>query len=175
MHDQAAGLRDRLKPRQQVAEVWAVATVGGERSALAFAREIHKVLRPARLTVCLWGERIDEAQVVLLPAGEGLKGVRRAFMRGAHTWLLLSSQREEGLAECSALLEELCDRSLRAVYLALSGPRSVSDGEAAVAAFAERVSSLPYHPQPFGFYGPNEHGDLTLAPAVLRRFFAERR
>ena len=172
MHDQAAQLRERLRPRRPVAEVWAVATCGGERSALAFAREIHGLLQPSRMKVSLWGQVLKDAQIVLLPAGEG-HSVRRAYMRGAHTWLVLAPCTAEGLRDVQALLRDLSDGSLRSVYLALSGVPSVSSGEATVLAFSEQVlAELPCHPEPFGFYGPSDKGTLALAPNLLRRFFA---
>lgn len=173
MFDQASGLRDRVQPRGRVGEVWAVATLGGERSALAFAREIKDLLQPGRLSVGIIGDEAKDAQVILLPAGSGVSGVRRAYMRGAHTWLMLCPADEEGLRECAQLLSDLADRSVRSVYIALSGVDSVPRGEAAVQRFGEVVGRrLPLDPQPFGFYGPDERGGLTLAPAVLRRFYA---
>lgn len=173
MFDQASRLRERVQPRGRIGEVWAVVTLGGERHALAFAREIREVLRPGRLRVGILGEPVENAQIVLLPAGEGVQGVRRAYMRGAHTWLILCPAAEDGLLECLQLLQDLTDRSVRSVYLALSGVDSVPRGEAAVRRFAEWVGQkLPLDPQPFGFYGPDERGTLTLAPAVLRRFYA---
>ena len=173
MRDQATALRERLRPQHQVAEVWAVATLGGERGSLPFAREIRGLMGDARLKVCLWGDQLQDANVVLLPAGEGLKGVRRAYMRGAHTWLLLCPATSPGLGECLELLRELSDRCARAVYLALSGVSSVQEGDQKVARFVDALApELPYQPEPFGFYGPNERGVLTLAPAALKRFFA---
>lgn len=173
MFDQASGLRERLQPRGRVAEVWAVVTLGGERGALAFAREIQELLKPGRLRVGISGESVENAEVVLLPAGEGVTGVRRTYMRGAMTWLILCPAAQAGLVECSQLLQELTDRSVRSVYMALSGVDSVPRGEAAVRQFSEWVGRrLPLDPQPFGFYGPDERGGLTLAPAVLRRFYA---
>jgi hypothetical protein len=172
MHDQATALRERLRPPKPVAEVWAVATLGGERGALQFSREILEALRPAPLSVRLWGGETDGASVVLLPAGEGRKNVRRPYMRGAHTWLLLCPATPVGYAECQALLGEMVDRSLRRVYLALSGVESVQAGEAEVERFSGMLGpGIPYQPQPFGFYGPNDQGALTLAPSALRRFF----
>ncbi len=172
MRDQAAQLRERMSPPRPVAEVWAVATCGGERGAVPFAREIHRLLGPSAFKVSLWGESGDAAQVVLLPAGEGT-GVRRAFMRGAHTWLLLAPGDPEGLRCARELLKDQSDGSLRSVYLALSGIGSVAAGEAIVQGFAEEVlREMPCHPVPFGFYGPSEAGGLTLAPNLLRRFFA---
>ncbi|MDA8345051.1 MAG: hypothetical protein M0Z66_06165 [Thermaerobacter sp.] len=173
MRDQAAQLRERLSPKRPVAEVWAVATCGGERGALAFAREIQSLLQTSRLKVSLWGQVLEEAQVVLLPAGDGVAGVRRPYMRGAHTWLLLAPGSPEGLTESQQLLAEMSDGSLRSVYLALSGVPSVAAGEAMVRTFAEQVlAQIPCHPEPFGFYGPSETGALTLSPVLLRRFFA---
>ncbi len=172
MRDQAAQLRERMSPQRPVAEVWSVATCGGERGAAAFAREIHSVLQSSRLKVSLWGQAQDAAQVVLLPAGEG-SSVRRAFMRGAHTWLLLAPALPEGLAQAKALLAQESDGTLRSVYLALSGVQSVAAGEEMVREFAEQVlREIPCHPEPFGFYGPSESGTLTLSSALLRRFFA---
>jgi hypothetical protein len=172
MRDQAAQLRDRMSPPRPVAEVWSVATCGGERGAAAFAWEVHGLLQSSRLKVSLWGQAQESAQVVLLPAGEGAS-VRRAFMRGAHTWLLLAPAGPQGLAQAKALLSEQSDGSLRSVYLALSGVESVAAGEAVVRAFAEQVlKDIPCHPEPFGFYGPSESGQLTLSAALLRRFFA---
>lgn len=173
MHDQAAALRERVRPSRPVAEVWAVATCGGERRALAFAKEIHTLLSAARIKVCLWGEVIEGAQVVLLPAGEELDGVRRPYMRGARTWLLLAPSTPAGLDASRQLLAQLSDGSLRSVYMALSGVASVADGEKTVHDFAEDVlQQFPYHPEPFGFYGPSERGELTLSAKLLRRFFA---
>ncbi len=173
MHDQATALRERLRPPRPVAEVWAVATLGGERAALQFSKEILEILRPAPLSVRLWGGETDGASVVLLPSGEGRQTIRRPYLRGAHTWLLLCPANEVGYAECRALLDEMTDRSLRRVYLALSGVASVQAGEAAVERFSDLLGpSIPYQPQSFGFYGPNEHGSLTLAPTALRRFFS---
>ena len=172
MRDQAAQLRERMSPPRPIAEVWSVATCGGERGAATFAREVHGLLQPSRLKVSLWGQAQDAAQVVLLPAGEGAS-VRRAFMRGAHTWLLLAPASEQGLAQAKAFLVEQSDGALRSVYLALSGVESVSAGEERVRSFAEEVlREVPCHPEPFGFYGPSESGALILSPALLRRFFA---
>ncbi len=173
MHDQATALRERLRPPKPVAEVWAVATLGGERGALQFSKEILEILRPAPLSVRLWGGETEGANVVLLPAGEGRRGVRRPYLRGAHTWVLLCPANEVGYAECHALLGEMTDRSLRRVYLALSGVGSVQQGEAAVERFSGMLGpDIPYQPQPFGFYGPSEQGTFTLAPTTLRRFFS---
>ncbi len=172
MHDQATALRERLRPPKPVAEVWAVATLGGERAALQFSREILDILKPAPLAVRLWGGETEDANVVLLPSGEGRRSVRRPYLRGAHTWLLLCPANEVGYAECHALLGEMVDRSLRRVYLALSGVSSVQAGEQAVERFADMLGpAIPYQPQAFGFYGPNEQGVFTLAPSALRRFF----
>lgn len=176
MHDQATALRERLRPPKPVAEVWAVATLGGERGALQFSKEILDILKPARLSVRLWGGETDGANVVLLPSGEGRRSVRRPYLRGAHTWLLLLPATEAGFADCTSLLGEMADRSLRHVYLALSGVPSVQAGEAAVERFGGLLGpAIPYQPQAFGFYGPNEQGLLTLAPSALRRFFSSGR
>jgi len=173
MHDQATALRERLRPPRPVAEVWAVATFGGERGALQFSREIMAMLTGARCAVRLWGANTDDAEVVLLPSGEGVARVRRPYLRGAHTWLLLCPAREEGLAECRRLLGELRDRSLRRVYLALSGVATVQEGERVVERFRDNLAAdIPYQPEPFGFYGPNEGGAITLSQQVLRRFFS---
>lgn len=173
MHDQATALRERLRPPKPVAEVWAVATLGGERGALQFSKEILDLLHSAPLPVRLWGGDTEDAKVVLLPAGEGRQSIRRPYLRGAHTWLLLCPANEVGYAECHGLLGEMTDRSLRRVYLTLSGVPSVQAGEAAVERFSGMLGpSIPYQPQPFGFYGPNEQGALTLASTALRRFFS---
>jgi hypothetical protein len=172
MHDQAAQLRERMSPRRPVAEVWAVATCGGERGALAFAREVCSLLQSATRKVSLWGQATDGAQAVLLPAGEGT-GVRQAYMRGARTWLLLAPGTPKGLEEARELLLSHSDGSLRFVYLALSDVPTVAAGEAMVREFSEQVlHEAPCHPEPFGFYGPSEKGDLTLSAPLLRRFFA---
>jgi len=173
MHDQATALRERLRPPKPVAEVWAVATLAGERGALQFSKEILEILRPAPLAVRLWGGETEGAGVVLLPSGEGRQGVRKPYLRGAHTWLLLCPATEVGYAEAHGLLREMTDRSLRRVYLALSGVSSVQEGEAAVERFRGMLGpQIPFDPQPFGFYGPSEQGRLTLAPLALRRFFS---
>lgn len=172
--DQAARLRDRVRP-SRVSLVWALGNLSPERTGQGFAQDISRALQGSPWDVTLWeGGDVHRGRILLLMAGDSLPTIRRTFLRGTDTWILLADGTKGGLEATFALVREMREVGKKDVWLALSDVSDPEFGDATIGRLSELALRIsPSRISPFGYYCQGAPGDLVLSATARRRFFAE--